>query len=134
WYAGRSKSELADSLGVDRKTIRKYLAPAEAAGMTPGGAAMAPEDWAVLIKGWVPELADRRLRQVTLPEIDKHRDYIKSLLGTVTVSTIHQRLWDEHGLSVSVSSLRRSIAAMLPEETRRSQVTVLRDEVEPGLE
>jgi hypothetical protein len=40
WYAGRSKSELAASLGVDRKTIRKYLAPAEAAGMTPGGPPM----------------------------------------------------------------------------------------------
>ena len=38
WYAGRSKSEIATSLGVDRKTIRKYLAPAIAAGIAPGGA------------------------------------------------------------------------------------------------
>jgi hypothetical protein len=134
WYAGRSKSELAASLGVDRKTIRKYLAPAEAAGMAPGGPAMTEQDWAGLIKSWFPELADRRLRQVTWPEIDKHRDYIKSLLGTVTVSTIRQRLCDEHDLNVSVSSLRRWISATLPEDTRRSQVTVLRDQVEPGLE
>ncbi|MEU5431584.1 hypothetical protein AB0H73_39120 [Streptomyces olivoreticuli] len=41
WYADRSKSELAASLGVDRKTITKYLAPAIAAGITPGGAPMA---------------------------------------------------------------------------------------------
>lgn len=27
WYAGRSKSALAPSLGADRKTVRKYLAP-----------------------------------------------------------------------------------------------------------
>src|SRR3954454_20745413 len=27
WYAGRSQHELAASLGVDRKTLRKYLAP-----------------------------------------------------------------------------------------------------------
>lgn len=125
WYAGRSKNELAASLGVDRKTIRKYLAPAEAAGMTPGGA-MTAADWAGLIKGWFPELAGRRLRQVAWPEIDKHGNYIKSLLGTVTVSTIHRRLCDEHGLTASVSSLRRWISATLPEETRRSQVTVLR--------
>ncbi|MFE5591164.1 hypothetical protein [Streptomyces sp. NPDC056549] len=39
WYAGRSKNQLAPSLGVDRKTIRKYLAPAEASGMAPGWAA-----------------------------------------------------------------------------------------------
>ena len=28
WYAGRSQNELATSLGVDRKTLRKYTAPA----------------------------------------------------------------------------------------------------------
>ena len=37
WHAGRSKNEMAESLGVDRKTLRKYIAPAEAAGIVPGG-------------------------------------------------------------------------------------------------
>ena len=37
WYAGRSQSEIAASLGLDRKTMRKYLAPAIAAGLVPGG-------------------------------------------------------------------------------------------------
>ncbi|MFE9558145.1 hypothetical protein ACFYOD_32225 [Streptomyces sp. NPDC006703] len=36
WYAGRSKSALAASLGVDRTTVRKCLAPAEASGIIPG--------------------------------------------------------------------------------------------------
>ncbi len=134
WYAGRSRSELSASLGVDRKTIGKYLVPAIAAGITPGGPPMAEKDWAELIKGWFPQLADKRLRQITWPEIDKHRGYIKGLLGTVTVSTIHQRLRDEHDVNVSVASLRRWVKATLPEETRRSAVTVLRDEVEPGSE
>src|ERR1039457_3464075 len=39
WHAGRSLSEMAGSLGVDRKTLRKYVAPAVAAGIAPGGAA-----------------------------------------------------------------------------------------------
>jgi hypothetical protein len=39
WHAGRSQHELAASLGVDRKTIRRYLTPAEAAGIVPGGPA-----------------------------------------------------------------------------------------------
>jgi hypothetical protein len=39
WHAGRSKTQMAQSLGVDRKTLRKYIAPAEAAGFTPGGPA-----------------------------------------------------------------------------------------------
>ncbi|MFE7837078.1 hypothetical protein ACFU53_13855 [Streptomyces sp. NPDC057474] len=40
-------------------------------------------DWAKLIKGWFPELADRRLRQITWLDIDEHRGYIKDLPGTV---------------------------------------------------
>ncbi len=32
WHAGRSLSEIAESLGVERKTVRKYVAPAVAAG------------------------------------------------------------------------------------------------------
>ncbi len=38
WHAGRSLSEMAESLDVDRKTLRKYIAPAVAAGITPGAA------------------------------------------------------------------------------------------------
>nr|WP_211264334.1 IS21 family transposase [Streptosporangium amethystogenes] len=134
WYAGRSKSAVATSLGVDRKTVRKYLAAAEAAGITPDGPPMSQADWAALIKRWFPELADSALRQITWPEIDKHRDYIKGLLGTVTVTTIHQRLRDEHGLKVSISSFRRWVHATLPEQVHRAQVTVLRQEIEPGAE
>ena len=40
------------------------------------------------------------------------------------MSTIHQRLRDEHGLAASVASFRRYVSANLPEEARRSQVTV----------
>jgi hypothetical protein len=37
WHAGRPKSVIAGSLGLDAKTVRKYVAPAEAAGMAAGG-------------------------------------------------------------------------------------------------
>jgi hypothetical protein len=36
WHAGRSLNEMSQSLGVDRKTIRKYIAPAVAAGELTG--------------------------------------------------------------------------------------------------
>ena len=42
WHAGRSKNEIAGSLGLSRNTVRKYLAAAEAAGMAPGGPAVSP--------------------------------------------------------------------------------------------
>ncbi len=136
WHAGRSKNEIAGSLGLSRNTVRKYLAAAEAAGMAPGGPAVSQEEWAGLARAWFPELADTRLRQVTWPAIGEHRDYIvEQLAAGVTMATIHQRLRDERGLAVSVASLRRYVAANLPEEARRSQVRVLRlVPAEPGQE
>ena len=70
WYAGRSQNELATSLGVDRKTLRKYTAPAVAAGMAPGGPPMAEADWRRLAAEWFPQLVDHRLRQVSWPGIE----------------------------------------------------------------
>ena len=60
WYAGRPKVEVARSLGVDAKTVRRYVAPAEAAGMAPGGPPVAEEQWRALARELVP--ADRRHR------------------------------------------------------------------------
>ena len=137
WHAGRSKNEIAGSLGLSRNTVRKYLAAAEAAGMAPGGAGgdarRSGRSWRGSgSRSW----RTPRLRQVTWPAIEAHRDYIVAQLAAgVTVATIHQRLRDERGLAASVASLRRYVAANLPEEARRSQVTVLRlVPAEPGAE
>ena len=134
WHAGRSQADIATSLGVDRKTVRKYSAPAIAAGLVPGGAALGEAEWVELVRGWFPELVDTRLRQSSWPAIEVFHDTIKGLLPEVTVSTIHQRLRDEHGLEASLSSLRRYLAANLPEEMLAAQVTVLRDGPAPGHE
>jgi transposase len=135
WYAGRSLSEVSDSLGVDRKTIRKYLTPAVAAGIVPGGPARSAAQWAALVTGWFPQLTDTTLRQTTWPQIAAHHEYIVGQLKLgVTQATIHQRLRDEHGLRASVASLKRYVAANLSEEVRRDRVVVLRDEVDPGAE
>ena len=62
---------------------------------------------------------------MTWPAIGEHHDYIaEQLKAGVRMSTIHQRLRDEQGLAASVASFRRYVAANVPEEARRSQVTV----------
>jgi transposase len=125
WHAGRSLNEMSQSLGVDRKTLRKYVAPAVAAGIAPGGPAKSEQAWAELVREWFPELSDTRLRQVTWPAIAEHHDYImEQLKARVRMSTIHQRLRDERGLATSVASFRRYVNANVPEEARRSQGTV----------
>jgi hypothetical protein len=83
---------------------------------------------------WFPQLADTRLRQVTWPGIAKHHGYITEMLKAgMTQATIHQRLRDEHGLTASV---KRYVAANLPEEVRRDRVVALSDDADtpPGEE
>ena len=105
WHAGRSKADVAASVGVDRGTVRKYVAPAEAAGLAPGGPALSRAEWVELVRGWFPELVDAKARSLTYPEINAHRERIEVMLATNTVTTVHQRLRDEHGLAASVTEL-----------------------------
>ena len=134
WHAGRSQAEIAASLGVDRKTVRKYTAPAIAAGLTPGGAPVPEEQWVDLARQWFPELTDTRLRQSSWPAIERFHEFVRAQVGTVTISTVHQRLRDEHGLTVSLSSLRRYVAANLPAEAAAAAITVLGEDPPPGRE
>ena len=77
WHAGRSQVQLSDSLGIDRKTVRKYLAPAIADGMEPGGEPLSAGQWAELIDGWFPEQNDPAARASTWPLITPHHDRIR---------------------------------------------------------
>jgi transposase len=132
WYAGRSKKEVSASLGVDRATVSKYVAPAEAAGMVPGGPPVSEEQWRAKVRGWFPALVDTRLRQPSWSEIARYHETIKTLVGVVPMSVIHQRLADEHGLGASVASLRRYMRAHFADEVRRGEVVVWRPPVDPG--
>lgn len=67
WHAGRPKLVIAESLGLDVKTVRKYVAAAEAAGLVPGGPPLGRAEWAELVRTWFPELIDARARSLTQP-------------------------------------------------------------------
>ena len=73
WEAGRSQVQISESLNLDRKTVRKFLAPALAEGLVPGGPPAGELVWAQRIARWFPGLSDARLRQVTWPAIQAHR-------------------------------------------------------------
>lgn len=133
WHAGRSQVQLSASLGIDRKTVRKYLAPAIADGIEPGGEPLSADQWAELIGGWFPEVSDPAARASTWPLIAPYHDRIKAWLDAdVTVATIAQRLRDEHQVAASESSVRRWITTHFAEELAREKVTVPRGPVDPG--
>jgi len=133
WHAGRPKTVVAASLRVDVKTVRKYVAAAEAAGIVAGdGQGADRAGWAVRVAGWFPELVDAQARSRTWPVLEARRDLITAMLATNTLATVHQRLRDEHGLAVSESSLRRYVAQALPAEPSSAAVTVLRPAAPPG--
>jgi len=134
WYAGDNVSQMARSLGLDRKTVRKYVARAEAAGLVPGREPISAAQWAAHVREWFPELIDPRARSSVHGQIAVFHDYIKQHLATTTLATIHQRLRDEHGLAVSLSSLRRYVRLELAERAAEEQATVLRDDPPPGHE
>ena len=95
WYAGRPKLVVAGSLGVDRKTVRKYVTPPEEAGFVPGGPPVTTEEWAAYVRSSFPELILPELRSATFAECAAHHEVIKSMPATNHVSTVHQRLRDE---------------------------------------
>ena len=136
WYAGRSQHELATSLGVDRKTIRKYTAPAVAAGMAPGGPPMDEADWAAAGDRVVPaagrspaaagDLAEHRAapRLHRRPAEGGGDGRRRSISGCAT-STAWTRAWPSCAAGCGRTCPRRPAAA---------QVTVLGDAPPPGEE
>src|SRR6266540_403053 len=134
WHAGRKKAVVSKSLGVDRGTVRKYVAKAQAAGLVPGGPPLSREQWAALVRRWFPELVDARRRSLTHDAIDAHRADITEMLETNTATTVHQRLRDEHGLAVGLTTFRRYLWREFPEDRARELATPPRPEVDPGEE
>ena len=134
WHAGRPKSVVASSLGVDQKTVRKYVRPAEDAGLSPGGPPLSRTEWAELVAHWFPQLVDAKSRSATFPVVDAHRARIELMIKSNTISTVHQRLRDEYNLAVGITSFRNYVGTEFPDETDRDKVTVLRPDVPAGEE
>jgi hypothetical protein len=130
WHGGRPIAVVAESLGTDRKTIRKYVAPAVTAGLAPGGPPLSRDQWTALVRGWFPELTDPRARSQTHAVIDAHRERIEEMLKSNKPTTVHQRLRDEYGLDVGISSFRLEF----PDQAMENKVTVLRPDVAAGEE
>jgi hypothetical protein len=136
WCAGRPKLEVARSLGLDPKTVRKYVAAAEAAGLEPGGPTLSEQEWRVKVWAWFPSRYDTRLVQPTWGKIRETGTTTRSRCSSAwcRFSVIHQRLRDEAGLEVSAPSLRRYARHHFQGRARSGEVEIFRPPVDPGEE
>jgi transposase len=134
WQAGRSIRRIARSLGVDRNTVRKYVALATRLSYQPGGPQLSSSQWAAVLKESVPALADPASSSTVVAEIAHFHDAIVAGLATNCATTLWQRLRDEQGLQASLRSFRRYLDKYIPDRPGRPQLTVLRPEPPPGQE
>ena len=115
WHRGGSTAGVADAVGVDRKTVKKYTDSAIAAGIRPGGAPLSLDDWSALIATRHPTITEPRLRRTTWQELDGHRDYICGLRGAgLPQERIWRKLHAERDVRCSLASLKRWLAATFP--------------------
>ena len=91
-----------------RNRVDRIVAAAEAAGLAPGGPPLSRPEW----ERRVPELfAERVVPAVAAPtqELVRFHATIVERLAASTVTTVWQRLCDEQGLTVSLSTFRRYV-------------------------
>jgi transposase len=120
---------------VDRNTVRKYTGAAQEAGIQPSGWPLDATRWAALVAAWFPQLASTELQHPRFAEIAPYHQLISQMLKTNTVTTVHQRLRDERGLGVSITTFRRYVWATMPDhQANRARVTVRKDDPPPGQE
>jgi transposase len=134
WAAGRPLRAIAESLGLDRHTVRKYVAPAREAGFGPG-TGPPPEGWAAFVARVCPQLGKARKNGAAWDELAARHDEIVERLKVNRPSTVWQRMHDDDGLRASLPSFRRYALAAFPEAYgRRLSITVRRDDPPPGEE
>ena len=87
WAAGRPLRAIAESLGLDRNTVRKYIGPACEAVCGPGSGAP-PEGWAAFVARVCPQLGTARKNGAAWDALAARRDEIVERLKVNRPSTV----------------------------------------------
>ena len=123
---GKSNRTIASALDIDRKTVGKYRAWAEALGLLTGDMPSREELHRRLEESWPRQQPPQNTSTVA-----PYHDVVVALREQeVEVAAIHQRLVDDHGYTGSYSAVWRYVKTLEPE---RPDV-VVRVEVQPGEE
>src|SRR5438552_3605313 len=111
WCAGAAKKRIAAQLGLDIKTVRRYLRAAQACGLRSGGALPDAEQLAGVVAALQPDWG--RPRGEAWERCAGQREFIARHLGHgVRLSKI-RRLLKRCGVELSYAALRRFAVAEL---------------------
>ncbi|MGH7731072.1 MAG: Mu transposase domain-containing protein [Candidatus Eiseniibacteriota bacterium] len=111
WYGGAAKKRIAAQLGLDIKTVRRYLRAAQVCGIRPGGEAPSEEQAAAVVAALQPDWGRRRGDAWAV--CAGQRAFVASHLEHgVRLSKI-RRLLRGRGVPVSYAALRRYAIAEL---------------------
>jgi transposase len=130
WHAGHSARRLAKSVGMGRDRLRALIFRVQAAGVVPGDRARTEAEWEELVGRLFPERLSARTGEAR-ERLEPYHGEIVSGLETNTVTTVWQRLHDERGLEVSVSTFRRYVRERI-RAVRPEDVKVPKDLMPPG--
>ena len=105
WWGGAAKKRIAAQLGLDIKTVRRYLRAAVACGVRPGGEAPSEEQTAAMVAALQPDWG--RQRGEAWAVCAAQRQFIAARLEDgVRLSKI-RRLLRGRGVPLSYATLRR---------------------------
>ena len=131
WHAGYSISGIAEALGIDRKTVRRYVKTAEGEGFSKE--APLPER-SVLLEQFLPLVADKERQAPARSQFEPYRDEIVELVTRTTdplkPKTAFEVICYRHDIEASYTSFKRFMRKLAPELTGRR--TTCRIEVDPG--
>jgi len=132
WHKGMKIQHIRRSLGLDRKTVRKYVGIAETLGITQSGLLPDEQELVGKLRGLLGAQACS-FETPALDLINRHRDEIKELLDDkeMTGKQVWRLLKENHGIHVGYSTIKRYLRAEFA--FGRTKATV-RIETPPGLE
>lgn len=131
WHKTGSIQGTAKSLDVNRKTVRKYVAVAQERGYTPGSPPP-PGGWRAFVGEVLREALERTQPSEATKRMKVFHQEIADGLTQTTAATVWQRLRDERGLQVSLTSFYRYVHEHISRDKVRKGITVRKDEPPPG--
>jgi transposase len=106
WLAGAKKKRIAAIVGMDPKTVRAYIAAAEASGLTPAAATELTDEVVGAITAQL-RVAAGRPRGIGWADCARHRDRIRKYLDDDVRLTKVRKLLARDGIRVSYATLHR---------------------------